>query len=342
MAGKMMRYVLVLAAGALALSGQAFAFDCAKASTKIEKAICSSPDAKAADDAMEAAYAALLPQLDQKQAAALKASQRSWLVRRNDNCGFDEAPAAIAACVTEMTKARASYLAATPDSGPGLAKAPLPYLMSQAQTKTLCSADVALYRFGKTAASAGEKFFDAEMDALASSYASEFGKREIEPGFEFNCDYALTARFTYATARFASVSIDRYVYGGGAHGFGDQISAHIDMASGKAVSFSDVFDDSAKPALVKACTAGLRAEKQKRYSDIEAADLAAQLDEEVKTYADGIAETVGNLGNWIVFEDRAEIYFAPYAIGSYAEGSYSCTLPKAEIATLATKGWIVP
>ncbi len=74
-----------------------------------------------------------------------------------------------------------------------------------------------------------------------------------------------------------------------------------------------------------------------------AAATKAQVEEDLKTYAETIADSVQDFSNWLVYADRAEVYFAPYALGSYAEGEYTCALSKALLQQAAgAKGWLVP
>src|SRR4051812_25402698 len=80
-----MRVVLVLMSAVWAAARQpAQAIDCAKASSKTEKIICATPQLKKADDAMGAAYYALLRRTtDPDYHEALIRSQRRWLKDRS-------------------------------------------------------------------------------------------------------------------------------------------------------------------------------------------------------------------------------------------------------------------
>jgi uncharacterized protein YecT (DUF1311 family) len=88
---------LVLVACAVMPSTAVHALDCAKASLEAEKLICAFPEAKKADEAMSAAYLALLRRTaDPEFHAALIHSQRRWIearsrgVPRIDGQGDDE------------------------------------------------------------------------------------------------------------------------------------------------------------------------------------------------------------------------------------------------------------
>lgn len=77
-----MRSLLLAAGLLLPLTAQAQpSFDCAAASTSVERAICDSAALSALDQDMNAAYLRVggLPGVSQ--------AQRSWLARRNRSCG---------------------------------------------------------------------------------------------------------------------------------------------------------------------------------------------------------------------------------------------------------------
>jgi uncharacterized protein len=81
--GDIMKFVCfgsALAAGlALASAAHATSFDCTKASTPMEKAICASPDLSKADDTLAAAFKTTLSSLSPAGQAILRADQRAFL-----------------------------------------------------------------------------------------------------------------------------------------------------------------------------------------------------------------------------------------------------------------------
>ncbi len=326
-----------LCAGALAFTTDAAAFDCGKAATRSEKAICADPAIKAADDEMAAAYTAMLKSLTGEQAKMAKASQVGWLKQRDDNCTYLEDAAEFGKCLLDATTARSAFLTGKAESGPGLGYALTPYFLSRAASKTSCTVDFSVYVFG-AAGGAGGKTYDKWVKSNLAGFEESFGGRDPDLGSDFQCDYSAGATVSYASPALISSTLSYYAYTGGAHGNGDTSGITIDLKSGKALTFKDVFPASAVPELVKACTAAIRAEKLVRMPD-----LADSLDAEMKDYAETITEGVSNFERWAIYDDRAEVIFAAYAVGSYAEGSYDCTLPKALLQSAAgAKGWIVP
>ncbi|PRH87294.1 hypothetical protein C5L14_11740 [Labrys okinawensis] len=71
---------------AIALAAGKPSFDCRKAASEVEKAICASPVLSKADAAIAAAYDRLRKALDPRAAAALAADQR-WFVGARDEAG---------------------------------------------------------------------------------------------------------------------------------------------------------------------------------------------------------------------------------------------------------------
>ncbi|MDE3201991.1 MAG: DUF1311 domain-containing protein [Acidobacteriota bacterium] len=76
--------VFFLAAGSI--GAHAASFNCQKANTKQEKAICASTALSAADDQMDAAYRKLLRSIPPQAATAIREEQRAWLRFRRLNC----------------------------------------------------------------------------------------------------------------------------------------------------------------------------------------------------------------------------------------------------------------
>jgi uncharacterized protein len=70
----------------IAASAHATSFDCSKAKTKIELAICTSPDLSKADEQMAVAYKKALTELPSEYATQLHDDQRTWLEMRSTVC----------------------------------------------------------------------------------------------------------------------------------------------------------------------------------------------------------------------------------------------------------------
>lgn len=75
-----MRYILVLLAALFAAPASAASFDCAKAATDIEHAICNDPELSRLDEEMAQVYGQLLP--SSRYHKAIQANQRNWLAEK--------------------------------------------------------------------------------------------------------------------------------------------------------------------------------------------------------------------------------------------------------------------
>jgi uncharacterized protein len=88
----------------------AASFDCTKAKTAQEKAICGTPALSAADDQMAAAYRAWLTAAPPASAAGIRENQLVWLRTRDASCPAGDANNPIASCLTNVYKDRIDEL----------------------------------------------------------------------------------------------------------------------------------------------------------------------------------------------------------------------------------------
>ncbi|ARM92533.1 hypothetical protein RHEC894_PE00510 (plasmid) [Rhizobium sp. CIAT894] len=114
--------LVVLGCGLFSTVCHAQSFDCSKAQTVIEKAICASPALIAQDTALAASYRQALTDLGGNPAKLndLRQQQRRWLAERNKSC-VDTDLARLSACLTTSYQARLAALgaaSASPDQKP--------------------------------------------------------------------------------------------------------------------------------------------------------------------------------------------------------------------------------
>ena len=110
-----------------AMPASAQSFDCAKAGTAIERAICANPALIAQDNALAGLYARLQFALrdDAPQLDALRQGQRRWIAERNKACTDSDA-AKLSACLLESYRGRFKNLAAANVAPSAVAAAPAP------------------------------------------------------------------------------------------------------------------------------------------------------------------------------------------------------------------------
>ena len=79
---------LLFGAALLPMTAHTASYDCTRAATATEIAVCDNPGLNRMDEDLAVQYRALLNQLPPRRADALRDDQRSWLVARN-SCGAD-------------------------------------------------------------------------------------------------------------------------------------------------------------------------------------------------------------------------------------------------------------
>ena len=75
-------------ASLLPLSAHAASYDCTRADTAAEIAVCSNPSLNRLDEELAVEYRSLLNRLPPRKAEMVRQDQRSWLSAR-DTCGAD-------------------------------------------------------------------------------------------------------------------------------------------------------------------------------------------------------------------------------------------------------------
>ncbi|MDR6291744.1 uncharacterized protein YecT (DUF1311 family) [Inquilinus ginsengisoli] len=308
-----MRAPLLLAALLLAgTTAPALAFDCAKAKSPIETTICATPEAKRADDAMSAAYAALQAGMDKAHGQVLLRNQRSWLQQREARCRdwSQETVRIDGACLARETESRHRLLTGEAEyAGPGA----LPFRPSFSERIEPAHKVEVSIAVPQLAAGAGPApGLDALLQAAAKTADDPV---DDDPHYSYDAGYTIT----YDSGELVSVLFDIYVDHGGAHGQGVQAAANYAPMLGRALKADDLVDDKGVTALTNLCRAQLRQEKIRRGADADAVDG----DLTDKAVGDGIR----TIESWQFRRDGAAIHYDAYEIGAYAEGSYDCTIP---------------
>lgn len=313
----------VLAAIAtLTLTSPALAFDCAKATTDVEKAICASPQLKQLDGQLAAAYAAAKAASAPTEQKMLARSQKRWIAEREFCSGDDTG---IDACIAQKTKDRLSLLTGTPESGPGASARMVPVFLVQDGTTQQWDIDMALVRFAD-AKTAGEKTFNRLVDAIL---------KQAKPGphgeDSHDMIYAMedSLSLTYAGPALISARHDFYINEGGAHGNYGTGNINVDMTTGRQLTIGDVVDAAGAKTLTQRCKAEIDAERARRVPD------ADDVPYDEKTRDAAIAETVRDLKSWSIGAAEITVSFDPYAVGAYAEGAYTCSFPTKDVKALA-------
>ncbi|NCP67556.1 DUF3298 and DUF4163 domain-containing protein [bacterium] len=123
-----------------------------------------------------------------------------------------------------------------------------------------------------------------------------------------------------------------YTYQGGAHGNSYTDTYNYYAPNNKIITLNDLFaGEEYLPALNKKIMDALVAEKTERwaeYMENEAYDV------EQDAFLKEVTFDERSLGSWVVSERNGELgilfFFAPYAVGAYAEGSFEAFVPASD------------
>lgn len=328
-----MRTVLsFIVLGLCGLASPALAFDCAKAQSRIEKAICADPSLKAKDDAMSKLYGEVKDLSTAPEQKMLARSQVAWIGEREKQCG-DSSDKELGLCIRGQINNRIADLAVKPDSGPGAGSRMIPVFVVQAGGKGLYEVDFQLARFAKPA-SPGENLFNAAVAKIAAK--APLGPQADQKDAE-NLDDSSSLALSYASPKLISALNSFGGDSGGAHPNSNTDNINIDLATGKPLTFAKLFPAGAAKQLQKSCRDQIVAQKKDK---MEGENYNPATDDFLKDEV--IAKSVGDLKRWTLKAGEATITFDAYEIGSYAEGEYDCTFPMKDVKTLALPGANLP
>ena len=300
----------------------AAAIDCKKATSKVEKAICASDVLFQADRRMNEHYKRFKEAMPPDAASTLRQSQRFWLKRRGW-CEHTDGP--ISECILRETVDRTHLLSGEPLSGPGTGSALEPVFLVQQGGAKLYEVDVAVLRFA-VPANDGESAFNIAINELLST--APMGETEEAAGFTRPFAHQLTMAVTFASPKFISAKAFLYQYTGGAHGNTTTRNFNVDLVSGKAARFADLFEPSARAILTQGCFSQIQEAKRARFGEATEGLYGNQERRQI------VNDTVGDLVNWSIDQTTATVIFDPYSIGAYAEGSYECNFRMSHLRAL--------
>jgi uncharacterized protein len=194
-----MKPLFALAFIAFASTGNAASFDCAKASTLVEKAICSESQLSDLDDSLQQSYKKAMASTH--DAAALKSDQRAWLTNVRNKCPDS-------ACLKRVYTERVASLS---NASHNSANVP-----NQATTATAGSPLVSIKAVPETTPDKGIKSrYPFEMvgkiefghDAAGGKYVVSNGKKEYSLGYVWFIDDATQDQLVKISESGATVTV---------------------------------------------------------------------------------------------------------------------------------------
>jgi uncharacterized protein len=306
---------------------QAYAFDCAAARSKSEKAICSATDAKAADDAMNDAFSRFKATSEAVTAKALLANQRDWLKTRNSTCTAD------AGCFRLADQARVRTLTGQPEAGPGTTSRLTPVFVERPGSKATYSVSLLLYRFAD-AKSAGEKLFNAATDAIIK----EAPVKTDDTSGTFSYSYDRKSEIAYGSDRLLSIATSAFDFTGGAHGQSNIAVLNLDLSVGRELKMADFLDKKALDSLTTTCKSQISGQLKDRLKG-EGLDLDPDT---LKTASDGVASTMAELTVWRFGNATVTVLFGEDTVAAHAIGAFTCDIPYTQLRPLVRSGFPLP
>ena len=286
-------------------------FECAKASTPVERTICKNSELAKADRDVATVYAALSARLSGAAKDHLVKDQQRWVGNRNRACTGEDA----SACLKSRYESR---LALLKEFGNGA----YPFVSEHAIVRagkvkaTSYRIDASYPQFdGPTVNFSGINARFANTTAEAAGQAVPAG--DIGEDLNQTWSYEQSFAIHRPSPVTISVEVSLYSYTGGAHGNGSTYAVLVDVRGGRELKPNAVF-----------ATGG---EWQRTVTSIVAADLKKQFVER-PGFDDALepaklAELMAEPGRYLFKADGLEIIFNQYDVGPYSAGTYQVSIP---------------
>jgi uncharacterized protein YecT (DUF1311 family) len=322
-------------------AAQAASFDCAKAATPFEEAICGDPTLSDTDEVLAVAYATAIGGLTDEATNVMRKAQREWIGYLADVCADDVLPDYEAIEIERTSCLQSAYDSRIRDLESSRMLGGLRFYLSDrfkalrdetgdSWVKVGTKETSFPYIDGTTEES---RAFNAIVDDLAEDYDDLFdpgvpSNDEINNSSETS-DNDASVTVDAVTSGRISLQLNEYSYGhGAAHGNYSITYLHYLRAEQRPLEASDVF-------------AG-RAWKRK---------LAALAFDQLKASfgdglfiesADDIAESVADPTHWDFSEEGLIVRFQPYEVTAYAAGAPTVTIPWMELdADLTQSAYLI-
>lgn len=306
--------------GCMALPAQGASFDCAKAASWIELAICEDPALGRLDERMAAAYrdAREAARSDPPALERLASEQRAWLAER-DGCRLTP-------CIERVYERRLGQLSGPIGTHPA---EPLGEQKIQESAPHLSIDAVYPVLPGEApAVDAANREIRALVDGVIGTFRGQAGEYAAGPGAEGQGwegpDWSLTLDYDspHRTDRYLAIPFTGYEYTGGAHGMPLNLPLVIDLASGRRVPPEGLFRPGTNwlERLSEHCLKALRGR-----------ELLSADDQWLR---EGTAPTLENYGLLLPGSDGLTVTFAPYSVAPYAAGIQEVLIPYRELKGL--------
>lgn len=325
---------LVIACVLIAAPAAAASFDCAKAETPVEKAICVNKDLSTADVDMARAFAAARKKLSKPASAVVLDNQRRWIDFVARACTNDAEPMARGTydedgiyCLTTLFSNRAEALKTIgavggltvyPVDAFGAMPDPDPDAWNKVATTTISYAQID---------GAGDEV--AAFNRFARSLAEPALDAPPDPEIDGTTDTDVSIWVTEVSPQRISLSINSYFYGhGAAHGNYAIAYAQYLRREGRPMAAGDVFAGANWAVELKPLIIARLKE-----------DAVANLDDAEAIWDDltGLEDSIADPSRWDVQDTGIAFQFQPYEVSAYAYGA-----PQALMSWEELSPWLQP
>ncbi len=317
----MRRTILVavaLLAAPAALAQPKPSFDCAKASTPIEKLVCGSPELAKADSDLADTYTALAAKLDAKGREHLAKDETRWLVQRSRDCVGTAA--LMFDCVRDSYAERTARLKMYGDG-------PYPFISTQTlvkrgKVKAISYEAVANYpQFDDPSADfsvVNRRFADEVAKAVAQVVPGKDAGLDREQAWSYEQDFTLDRPVPTAI----TVQLSYSSFEGGAHPNGRTWAVLVDLSTGHAAGPDAVFVD----GWLKQMVEFVRADLEKQFKEKPGFDDALEPANLAKLLRDPRRYSFG--------KEKLTVIFNSYDVGPYVVGPYEVKIPYSRLKPL--------
>lgn len=316
--------IMVVGAG----GAEAASFDCARASTPFEQAICDFPDLSDADETLAIAWQTAIGGLSKPALAEMQASQKAWLDFAERSCSptaealVDPVTEEQAQCLAGQFRQRIARLEQSRmQSGLRLFIADRYEVIPDTTAEPDAWNKVATFE-------AGMPLIDGDAE-LAAAFAAfiEASTPALSGDIDETVDTSRLTVVTHVTRSRISVTVNDYWYGhGAAHGNYTIAYAHFLREPMRALETGDIFEGNGW---------------QEELGRLALAELDASVDggiwDDVRADVPTIA---ADPRRWQLSEAGLQITFQPYEVAAYALGAPEVLVPWAQLTTYLRPGMV--
>ncbi|WP_342725580.1 lysozyme inhibitor LprI family protein [Bradyrhizobium sp. B097] len=321
-----------IAVASILFAHPALAIDCATANSAAEKAICSDPEARSADEALGKAYIQLRNSLSANAAAVLRRSQTEWIQSRDAVCGAPTAIKPLSECLALQSRERQRFLDGRPRAG-DVADRLFRRLFIARPAKN-GSADLSISAIEFVGGGDWQSRLNGAIDAAVKRATATAEAAKENPGRHDNYEVGLEIDLPYASSRLVSVHVTSESYIGQAHPDSGSYNINFDRTLNRQLRFDDLLAEASAKPIFEFCRSEVAKQKRERSDDADHWKDDVELTE--------VSENSKDLKSWSFDATAAVVDYGSYGFGGYGQCMCSCTIPYSMLRPLVKKDFPLP